>query len=798
MKRADWCWLCLVVAVLSAHLRVLRADDHEGPRVRLIAVGVSAYSNKALQPLGYANEGARKVAHALSEAQPGVTEATVLTTDLPDVTMRPTAVNIARALKDAARQAKPDDLVIFYFCGHGIEKDGEQYLLLMDADLGDQELLEKSSLELSTLRSELERMPCQGRLLILDACRESPRQTGGVLDATPMTRDFLRAAGEWRTGPGRVSATLFGCREGEKAYYGRGGQSFFTEALVEGVGGAAADKQGKVTLNGLAHFVQQKVPRLAAAEIGNDARQQPILLPPAPGDIILRPSPAYIACPNFGGEFGSLFAAKVQTYLAASGTVYLVERSLLTGAIAELSLQTSGVTDVKSALEIGRMTNAKYVLIGECMPTPDGKVYVTSRLVEVATGQAFPGIAAETTCAKDDWQDGARALAEDLLRQMTGTTIARKQETTARPSAPAQTVPAAIVQEAGSTPAQTAPAAPNQATPLAPITPAVAKLPPTPAASGTLTPMGGTLAPGGPGDIGIEAASAEGGILVAGLGTDSPAAKAGLRRGDVITQFGEVQAPTVEAFAAALQGTPVGQAVPVTARRGAGVMNGSVTVGSTSEVRGLLGYWVGTVGAGFMRALFDDRMENETRGRAWEAPGEKYALRPAGKITATLDANGRIRLVCGQRSWTGVWKDDWIEARAEGEKDEPLRLHRNDSLSAHDIGGRMGVRVEAQRLGIKYGLAILLAPAMPYLFLGEGQEVVRVTAIEPGSAAEQAGFQLRDTIYMVSGWGITKPDDLTFLVRRTPIGRTLSVWVSRRDKWYELKVRVQAPTESGR
>jgi hypothetical protein len=110
----------------------------------------------------------------------------------------------------------------------------------------------------------------------------------GVTAGKPWMRD---GAG-WQLQPGvKVSATLFGCREGEKVYYGKqGGQSYFTEALVEGLTGKAATPEGAVTLRLLAACVERRVPEAVREEQGDAITQRPIVIaPPESGDAILRP-----------------------------------------------------------------------------------------------------------------------------------------------------------------------------------------------------------------------------------------------------------------------------------------------------------------------------------------------------------------------------------------------------------------------------------------------------------------------------------------------------------------------------
>jgi S1-C subfamily serine protease len=69
------------------------------------------------------------------------------------------------------------------------------------------------------------------------------------------------------------------------------------------------------------------------------------------------------------------------------------------------------------------------------------------------------------------------------------------------------------------------------------------------------------------------------GVLVRDVAPDGPAAEAGLRPGDIITDFGDERIDTVEQFLGALRRTEPGQTVPVTVRRGGETLDAEITIG---------------------------------------------------------------------------------------------------------------------------------------------------------------------------------------------------------------------------
>jgi Caspase domain/Bacterial SH3 domain len=98
-----------------------------------------------------------------------------------------TALNLDRrqlnqALSKLYSAIEPGDTVLVHYSGHGVELQGENYLLPADVpaptDNGS-ELLKSESLALNTLVETLEEKGAGVRILIIDACRDNPFGKGG-------------------------------------------------------------------------------------------------------------------------------------------------------------------------------------------------------------------------------------------------------------------------------------------------------------------------------------------------------------------------------------------------------------------------------------------------------------------------------------------------------------------------------------------------------------------------------------------------------------------------------------------
>ncbi len=416
----------LLIVLTSLGCAVLAADT-PASKVWVVSIGVGKYTRN-FQALSAANDGARKIEQAISNANPKTTNAFTFTTDSPDPLQFPNKSNINELFKELKKDVGPNDRVIVYFCGHGVELNTKQYLLLTDvtADLTDVEALGNGSLSVEEIHNKLNALNCKERLLWLDACRVVKLSITGagefITKALPMTNVEITNAPLALKNDQVI--TYYGCLSTESVFYSAKGKghSFFTSALLEGLqDGKAADTQGKITMASLSKYVNERVPEMVKKEFPTEL-QHPVMIPPQLSEeFILKPAPGYIACPTFAGQYGKPFAITVFTRLSESGEVNLVERTQLNKALEELKLQESGLTDIVGAQKLGKLCNALYILTGASEPVPGGRLQVSVRLVGVEDGKQIPGVAGECTVNPDDpdtWKPKLQALAEDLLAAM--------------------------------------------------------------------------------------------------------------------------------------------------------------------------------------------------------------------------------------------------------------------------------------------------------------------------------------------------------------------------------------------
>ncbi|WP_297835605.1 caspase family protein [uncultured Roseibium sp.] len=79
---------------------------------------------------------------------------------------------LGKVLDDLADRAPELDVAVLYFAGHGIQKDGENFLIPVDAQLKSATSIERETVSLRSFMEVMEEVPIS--LLFLDACRNNP------------------------------------------------------------------------------------------------------------------------------------------------------------------------------------------------------------------------------------------------------------------------------------------------------------------------------------------------------------------------------------------------------------------------------------------------------------------------------------------------------------------------------------------------------------------------------------------------------------------------------------------------
>ena len=221
------------------------------PHLHVLAVGVSRYYDPSLREgVSYAADDAAALVKTLR------THSDTEVVDLAEPVLlqdkTATRANIETALKAIARNAQPQDLVVLFLAGHGTEENGDYFYQPYEARYTSRENLLKQSLSGESLRALMREVKTSKALVLLDTCASSKfylaSSRGGPTQKDAVTR-FARLSGR-----AVISASAVKAREHKDLSHG-----LFTDALLRGLAGAAADAEGRVMVSGLADFIEKDV-----------------------------------------------------------------------------------------------------------------------------------------------------------------------------------------------------------------------------------------------------------------------------------------------------------------------------------------------------------------------------------------------------------------------------------------------------------------------------------------------------------------------------------------------------------
>ena len=85
-----------------------------------------------------------------------------------------TKKDMNRKLKEFGQIAKGSETALFYYAGHGLQSQGENFLLPINAEIDSFEDIPEESMSFQRVESEFENMANQNNIFILDACRDNP------------------------------------------------------------------------------------------------------------------------------------------------------------------------------------------------------------------------------------------------------------------------------------------------------------------------------------------------------------------------------------------------------------------------------------------------------------------------------------------------------------------------------------------------------------------------------------------------------------------------------------------------
>jgi hypothetical protein len=285
-------FLTLIAATgLGGVASVRGADEPSGRQfVLLIAVQEHADPRNNLQ---FTVKDAELMARTLRDRALTPADVIVEMTDRSPNSLQPRLANLRRELPRILAEAEPDDRVILFFSGHGVERDGVTYLIPSDARGDD---LSGTALPVSELSEALRQCRAGVKFLILDSCHsggaKSPR--AGEPASEVLAKSFVS-----RRVPGCI--ILASCRAEESSReWPQQQQGLFTYWLARALeGGGDSNGDGRLTVDEVYDYTFERVVKTAKQVFGADQTPVRVIggdISGVPVVLRLRPEPPEVVC----------------------------------------------------------------------------------------------------------------------------------------------------------------------------------------------------------------------------------------------------------------------------------------------------------------------------------------------------------------------------------------------------------------------------------------------------------------------------------------------------------------------
>jgi uncharacterized caspase-like protein/predicted MPP superfamily phosphohydrolase len=172
-----------------------------------------------------------------------------------------------------SKECKPEDLLVFYFSGHGINEGGRDYLLPISADPLDVDTL---GIRVKDLVKVLKGFGCGNTVLFIDACRDAVQGAKGIAAIGDDSSVIISDAG---------MIAFFSCDPRERSYeiepleHGS-----FTYCLLE-----AIQRTDYSTVDELNSYLMEQVPKINDRYQKRPQRPRSVIVPPTRGKLTIFP-----------------------------------------------------------------------------------------------------------------------------------------------------------------------------------------------------------------------------------------------------------------------------------------------------------------------------------------------------------------------------------------------------------------------------------------------------------------------------------------------------------------------------
>jgi len=246
-------------------------------RRNALLVGINSYYlDETIGNLRYCVNDVNSLNEILINQSRGNFSTVLLTSDAAEKINEPNRANIMSMLKLISNSASSEDLLLFYFAGHGFESEGKNYILPADSRTN---ILDDSAISIEWVKETFKKSLAKQKLIVLDSCH-----SGSTLGRAVgrMSEAFLQSLLNNSEG----MAIFCSCKAGQQACEMQEMEhGVFSYYLLEGLTGKAdTDENGLIFLGDINQYVTGKLNEWG---LRTRSEQNPTLQLDVTGDILL-------------------------------------------------------------------------------------------------------------------------------------------------------------------------------------------------------------------------------------------------------------------------------------------------------------------------------------------------------------------------------------------------------------------------------------------------------------------------------------------------------------------------------
>jgi len=221
-----------------------------------VLVGINEYEDTSFRSLNYCVNDINSFNEIILDSKKGKYSEDNIELLIDGEELLPRRNILLSKLIKVCRSAEDDDVVLFYFSGHGTVRDGISYLLCRDSF---NNALTDTAIPIKNIRRIMQESLARIKIIILDACHSGAIK--GVKDSGIMSKEFYDTIYPVPEG----FMILTSCKLNEYSYeYEEMKKSVFSYYFIEGLNGNAdKDNDGLITLTDSHKYAYDNVTKWA-------------------------------------------------------------------------------------------------------------------------------------------------------------------------------------------------------------------------------------------------------------------------------------------------------------------------------------------------------------------------------------------------------------------------------------------------------------------------------------------------------------------------------------------------------